>query len=78
MEILTYQQRIGLVLRHIEQHLDDRPNLEELARIACFSPYHFHRIFSSMGARALRHTCAVYCWSARQCSLGIPLNLLPR
>ena len=48
MEILTYQQRIGLVLRHIEQHLDDRPNLEELARIACFSPYHFHRIFSSM------------------------------
>ena len=50
MEILTYQQRIGLVLRHIEQHLDDRPNLEELARIACFSPYHFHRIFSSMTA----------------------------
>lgn len=48
METLTYQQRIGLVLRHIEQHLDDRPNLEELARIACFSPYHFHRVFSSM------------------------------
>lgn len=48
METLTYQQRIGLVLRHIEQHLDARPNLEELARIACFSPYHFHRIFSSM------------------------------
>ena len=48
METLTYQQRISLVLRHIEQHLDDRPNLEELAHIACFSPYHFHRIFSSM------------------------------
>lgn len=48
MEALTYQQRINLVLRHIEQHLDSRPDLEELARIACFSPYHFHRIFSSM------------------------------
>lgn len=48
MGMLTYQQRIGLVLRHIEQHLDARPDLEELARIACFSPYHFHRIFSSM------------------------------
>lgn len=48
METRTYQQRISLVLRHIEQHLDSRPDLEELARIACFSPYHFHRIFSSM------------------------------
>ena len=48
MEALTYQQRINLVLRHIEQHLDSRPDLEELARIARFSPYHFHRIFSSM------------------------------
>ena len=48
METLTYQQRIGLVLRHIEQNLDARPDLDELARIACFSPYHFHRIFSAM------------------------------
>ena len=48
METRTYQQRISLVLRHIEQHLDTRPDLEELARIACFSPYHFHRIFSSI------------------------------
>ena len=48
METPTYQQRIRLVLRHIEQHLDARPDLEELARIACFSPYHFHRIFSSI------------------------------
>ena len=48
METPTYQQRISLVLRHIEQNLDSRPDLEELARIACFSPYHFHRIFSAM------------------------------
>lgn len=48
MDTPTYQQRIGLVLRHIEQNLDSRPDLDELARIACFSPYHFHRIFSAM------------------------------
>lgn len=48
MDTPTYQQRIGLVLRHIEQNLDTRPDLDELARIACFSPYHFHRIFSAM------------------------------
>ena len=33
METLTYQQRINLVLRHIEQNLDSRPDLDELARI---------------------------------------------
>lgn len=48
METLSYQQRINLVLRHIERHLDARPDLDELARIACFSPYHFHRIFSAL------------------------------
>ena len=48
METPNYQQRINLVLRHIEQNLDRRPDLDELARIACFSPYHFHRIFSAM------------------------------
>jgi AraC family transcriptional regulator len=48
VETLSYQQRIGLVIRHIEQNLDSRPDLDELARIACFSPYHFHRIFSAM------------------------------
>ena len=48
METLTYQQRINIVLRHIEQNLDSRTDLDELARIACFSPYHFHRIFSAM------------------------------
>lgn len=48
METPTYQQRMAKVLRHIERHLDSRPDMEELARIACFSPFHFHRIFTSM------------------------------
>lgn len=43
-----YQQRILRVLVHIQSHLDDPCSLEELAQVACFSPYHFHRIFSGM------------------------------
>ncbi len=33
METPSYQQRINLVLRHIEQNLDTRPDLDELARL---------------------------------------------
>jgi AraC family transcriptional regulator len=44
----SYQERLLTVLLHIETHLDEAPPLEELARVACFSPYHFHRIFRGM------------------------------
>jgi AraC family transcriptional regulator len=42
---MTYQERILRVLVHIQTHLDDPLSLDELAGIACFSPFHFHRIF---------------------------------
>ena len=48
MNTLSYEERLHRVLRHIESNLDSRPDLAQLAEIACFSPYHFHRIFSSM------------------------------
>ena len=48
MNTLSYQERLNRVLRHIESHLDDRHDLDALAKIACFSPYHFHRIFTAM------------------------------
>ena len=48
VQYLSYQERINLVLRHIENNLDKPPSLEELSGIACFSSYHFHRIFSAM------------------------------
>jgi AraC family transcriptional regulator len=38
-----YKQRMLRVLVRIQQQLDERLSLEDLARIACFSPYHFHR-----------------------------------
>ena len=45
---LSYQDRLRLVLRHIEDNLDNPPSLEALSRIACFSPHHFHRIFTAI------------------------------
>ncbi|WP_126380730.1 AraC family transcriptional regulator [Desulfovibrio ferrophilus] len=44
----SYQERLNRVLDHMERHLDDDLALDELAAVACFSPYHFHRIFSGM------------------------------
>lgn len=49
-----YKQRILRVLIHIQHHLDDRVSIDELARIACFSPFHFHRIFSGMIGESLK------------------------
>lgn len=43
-----YHERILRVLTHIQQHLDETLDLEELARVACFSSFHFHRIFAAM------------------------------
>ena len=44
----SYQQRLYRVLAHIESNLDAPLPLGELARIANFSPYHFHRVFRGM------------------------------
>ena len=49
-----YQERMLRVLVHIQQHLDEELALEALARIACFSPYHFHRIFRGMLGESLQ------------------------
>lgn len=40
------------VLTHIDRHLDQPLELNELAEVAHFSPYHFHRLFAAwMGER---------------------------
>lgn len=43
-----YRSRINRVIDYIEKNIDHEFTLDELARIACFSKYHFHRIFSSI------------------------------
>ncbi|MHC4090962.1 MAG: helix-turn-helix domain-containing protein, partial [Planctomycetota bacterium] len=44
----TYKERILRVLVHIQGNLDEAWRLEDLAAVAYFSPYHFHRIFRGM------------------------------
>jgi AraC family transcriptional regulator len=43
-----YKRRMLQVLVYIQQHLDEPLPLVELARVACFSPFHFHRVFKGM------------------------------
>ncbi len=49
----SYRERISHVLTHIQQNLDGTLALEELASVACFSPFHFHRVFRGMVGEAL-------------------------
>lgn len=48
-----YNQRILRVLNYIDAHLAEPLPLERLAKIACFSPYHFHRVFAALMGETL-------------------------
>lgn len=45
---LDYRQRIDRVLDHIAGHPEDDLSVERLAGIACFSQFHFHRLFHAL------------------------------
>jgi AraC family transcriptional regulator len=45
--ITDYRERLNRVLKHIRDNIGNPLTLDELAGIACFSPFHFHRIFSA-------------------------------
>jgi AraC family transcriptional regulator len=49
-----YRKRMLRVLVFIQENLDGELSLAELAGVACFSPYHFHRIFQGMVGESLR------------------------
>jgi AraC family transcriptional regulator len=52
----SYQERILRVLIYIQDHLSESMALDELAAVACFSPYHFHRVFRGMvGESVMEH-----------------------
>lgn len=44
----VYRSRINQVVHFIDTHLARKLNLEELARAAFFSPFHFHRLFTGI------------------------------
>jgi AraC family transcriptional regulator len=45
---LQYAERINRAIALIDRHIDQDLSLERLAKEAAISPFHFHRIFSSL------------------------------
>src|SRR5579864_9315998 len=50
-----YAQRINRVIDYLRRNLDRQVKLEELAKVACFSEFHFHRIFSAVSGETLNN-----------------------
>ena len=48
-----YVQRVNRAIDHVTRNLAQRLPLEEVARVAAFSPFHFHRIFRAMVGETL-------------------------
>lgn len=40
-----HRERVNRATRFVREHLDEQLTLERVARAACFSPWHFHRVF---------------------------------
>ncbi|HEY2531952.1 MAG TPA: GyrI-like domain-containing protein [Xanthobacteraceae bacterium] len=60
----VYADRMHRVTGYVDQHLDQFLDLETLAEVAHFSPFHFHRLFSALmgetlGAYLRRRRCEV-------------------
>ncbi len=45
---VDYAARVNRAIDHIVGHLDEPLRLEDVARVANFSPFHFHRVFRSL------------------------------
>jgi AraC family transcriptional regulator len=46
--LVQYGSRVARAIAHLVAHADRTPSLEELAEVAAFSPYHFHRIYRAL------------------------------
>ncbi len=50
---LDYVDRVNRAIDHITQNLASSLKLEDVAKVACFSPHHFHRIFRALMGETL-------------------------
>jgi AraC family transcriptional regulator len=53
-----YQKRVNRVIDYIKDHLTEPLPIGKLARLAHFSPFHFHRIFRAIVGEPL-HACVI-------------------
>ena len=83
-----YAQSIDRVIDYLRANLDRPVKLDELAKVACFSEYHFHRIFGAISgetlnsftnrlrlekaARLLRYSCQSLTEIALDCGFSSP------
>src|SRR5512143_653841 len=51
-----YSERLQRVVDYVAQHLDQSLDLDTLARVAHFSPYHFHRIYRGVLGETVNDT----------------------
>lgn len=49
----TYLERINRAIDHVTRDLAQPLGLDDVARVACFSPYHFHRVFRTVMGETL-------------------------
>jgi len=52
----SYYKRIHRVIDYIYEHLDEDLNYEDIAEVACLSPYHWHRIYRSITRETVQAT----------------------
>src|SRR5437868_191688 len=51
-----YAGRVQRVVDYLAEHLDQALDIAALARVACFSPYHFHRIYRGLLGETVNDT----------------------
>jgi AraC family transcriptional regulator len=50
---VDYVDRVNRAIDHITNHLAEPLSLDDIARVACFSSFHFHRIFRALVGETL-------------------------
>lgn len=51
---MNYQNQLSKVIDFIGRHIDEELTLSQLSDIACFSKYHFHRLFTAYTGLSLQ------------------------
>ncbi|CDZ76134.1 Right origin-binding protein [Legionella massiliensis] len=51
---MNYERQLKKVIEFIGKHLDDKLTLAQLSDVACFSKYHFHRLFTAFTGLSLQ------------------------
>lgn len=51
---MNYEKQLEKVTEFIGKHIDEQLSLDQLSNIACFSKYHFHRLFTAYTGLSLQ------------------------